>query len=308
MRVLRICDVGLSADASHAFHSMLGIIASRSRVEWAVGGVDDADVLLAHVDADATLLARWTAAGKPLVAVIGPRDSRPPLPFVLRHPFRVMPLLSMLDEVAEHADRPAHGARDVVATVVGWEFAASLQRLGARVAAQGWHVAGDERGGRLWIGGNRAYASPRVLQSLRSHGYVGTPFEPAPTPPPDDSASIAFGDAAWHIGAGAPRDLAPWLDADAYYRLQRWPDLGRLGSRPVWIELSAIAASRAFRPRDLVASRPDAAIVHRFLSACSLAGLLVPATRPSDAPVAVPLASGWTRLLGSLRRHFGMPA
>ena len=307
MRVLRICDVGLSKDASNAFHSMLGIVAGRSRVEWVVGGIDDADVLLAHVNADSALLARWIAAGKPLVSVIGPRESRPPLPFVLRHPFRVMQLLSMLDEVAEYAERPAQdggaSARDGA-----WELASSLHRLDARIAAPGWHVSCDARGDRLWIGGNRAHAKAHVLQALRTRGFAGAPFEIAGAPPPSRCESITLGDAAWHIGIGAPGDLAPWLDAHAYYRLHRWPDLGRLGADPLWIELSAIAAARAFRPVDLVDARPDVASTHRYLTACSLAGLLVPTACANAPPLASPIAGGWTRLLGTLRRHLGMPA
>ena len=78
MRTLGICATGLAPDPLRVFHSMLKVVEGRSLAAWRPGTMEQADVL--------------------------------PARFVLRLPFRVMQLLSLLDEVAAFLAAPPAAA------------------------------------------------------------------------------------------------------------------------------------------------------------------------------------------------------
>jgi hypothetical protein len=311
MQSLRICDIGLSADASSAFHSMLKVLASRATAVWETSGLDRADVLLAHADSDPATLAAWSSTGKPVVLVVDDRGSWPPSQFVLRHPFRVMQLLSILNDVANVIAAPRQRAS--IAVPSGWCAAESLRHVMANGGERGLHVATDASGAMIWVGEGEAHATPEVFAQMRAGKLALGTFVATQEWPPENARRFPISDLAWYLGLCGPTDLAPWLTSDSTYRLRRWPDFGRLGSDPALIQLSAVAAASPASAAALAkSSNQPQATVHRFLNAASLAGLLTAATSAEPVPKAATLsrqtALGWMKLVGGLRRHLGLSA
>ena len=300
MQILRISDVGLSQDASHAFHSMLGIVQGRAAAEWQLSDPAQADVVLAPTQHGVDAIAK---AGKAVVFVVEERNAWLDAPFVLRHPFRVMQLLSILDAVSTHL-QPANAS----APAGSWSGAHALRQLLTRGNTSQWHVADGAHGERLWIGSGLAAATPATLAALRAGGFKPGAFVPTAAGPHDACETMPRQDAAWYVGLSASTELAPWLSATTSYRLRRWPDFGRIEATPAMLRLSAAAATAANTPPALAASAQlSMAQTHRFLNAASLAGLLVVAPHSATASRSAPAAPGsWTRLFGGLRRRLGM--
>lgn len=298
MSTLHVCDVGFSPDASHALHSMLKILEGRAASSWQPASIDTADVLIARSGSHADLVARWRERGRPIVVVTDEPCDAPGTPFVLRHPLRVMPLLSVLDAITEHLRaRPARAS----GTKPGWAAAESLRA----VAGGAWCIA-QTSGGDVWIGDGRAYAEASTFERLRAGSLRVDRFVTTPTPAPAALARLPLQEFGWFLGLHGPGDLAPWLSRETHYTLRRWPDFGRLGISAHAIELSTLAAAQARTPAALAGlSGCDADTVHRFLTAASLAGLLIAREPVPTLPVAAP-RSGWMRLVGDLRRHLGL--
>src|SRR5262249_10498766 len=130
MLAQRVAVVDVEADAAQAFRSMLEVLRGRTRCRWQlVESVDEANVVL-------TDGRRAPPPGRHhVVAIVESCDVRPRTPYVLTHPFRVMQVLSILDEIAEdvqsrigptvEAEREQPGA---------WDFALSLHALRERPA------------------------------------------------------------------------------------------------------------------------------------------------------------------------------
>ena len=305
MTVLKICDTGLTADTARAFHSMLNIVAGRSVARWQASSFDQADVLLAHADSDPVALSHWNASGKPLVLVVDDRESWPPSQYVLRHPFRVMQLLSLLDDVAVSLQRRP-SADTMASGTLGWAVAESLRRIVGNAGDRSWHMARGD-GAAVWIHDGQAHATPTVVAALRAGKLRLRPFEATSERPTADSVAFATSDVAWCVGLQATTGVAPWLNADCAYRLRRWPDFGRLEAQPELIELSAALASRAMTPQQLAQrSGHPIELVNRFMAAVSLAGLLGSGTAgvaTSAASASPPVKGSWTRFVADLCRH-----
>jgi len=300
MHTFRISDFGLPPDASRAFRSMLGIVQGRAAAHWQLTEPAQADVVLTPPGHDGT-----AATAKAVVYVVEERNAWLDAPFVLRHPFRVMQLLSLLDAIATQLQSTSPQKRTGATVAVN---AQSLRQLLAQGNLSRWHVAEDTQGERLWVGAHAAAAAPAALAALKTGRFRPGGFVPATGEPDAACASMPRQDAAWYIGYHATPDLAPWLSAHSAYRLLRWPDFGRIAPAPSMLRLSAAAATAAMTPAALAAATQlPAAEVNRFLAAASLAGLLAAAPRSELAPRTPHASPGsWTRLLGGLRRRLGM--
>ncbi len=303
MHMLRICDIGLAQDTSHALHSMLKILDGRAAASLRSAPIDAADVLIARPGSRPDLIADWNARGRPVVLLVDDSSELPVSPFVLRHPLRVMPLLGVLDQIAEQWSTHTKQIHEPGAN---WTAAESIRSL-TEGGAGGWHVARTSSSHEVWAHDGHAHAAAALFDRLRGSALPMSRFSPATSAPPAGLAHISLQDLGWFIGLHGPAGLAPWLSRDVSYSLRRWPDFGRLGASPEMIELSAIAASQARTPAELVdLSRCAADVVLRFLTAASLAGLLA-ARQPASTPASTPRQGGaWTRLVGDLRRHLGL--
>lgn len=301
MAVLRICDIGLSSASSSAFHSMLSIVSSRAAAAWKLSALEKADVLLAHADSDSAVLSRWNASGKPMILVIDDRGNWPTAPFVLRHPFRVMQLLAILDDVAASTLRNNLPVREGRA---GWATAESLRRIVNNPGERGWYIARCSDGSCVWLHDQQAYTAPATLARIRAGQLQPGVFQSTSEQPEDGSIAFATSDLAWSVGMQTPAELAPWLKPDTSYRLRRWPDFGRLEVSQELIELAADLAGSGQKPYGLARrSNRDASHVHRFLAATSLAGQLQQATVESATSAPAGRSFGWTRFVSDLCRH-----
>jgi hypothetical protein len=119
----------------------------------------------------------------------------------------------------------------------------------------------------------------------------------------------------WNCGQlGTTTDLLPWLPRMARFRLQRWPDFGRLGHKTWQVRLTSILMNNAYTAQQMthLAAQPIANI-RGFLNACALCGLLTHeslAIEAEPAAAAAPLAkpaSRWSGILRSIRNalHIG---
>jgi len=302
MRTLGICDIGLAQDTSHALHSMLKILDGRATASWRQAPIEAADVLIARPGSRPDLIADWNKQGRPVVLLVDDSSEQPPSPFVLRHPLRVMPLLGVLDLIAEQWSDDPRRVQDPRAS---WTAAESIRSL-TEGGAGGWHVARTPGSHEIWVRDGHAHAAASTFDRLRGNALTTGRFSPATSAPPTGLAHMSLQDLGWFIGLHGPAGLAPWLSRDVSYSLRRWPDFGRLGASPETIELSAITAAQARTPVELAdLSRCHADVVHRFLTATSLAGLLA-VRQPAAIPAAAPRQGAWTRLVGDLRRHLGL--
>ena len=98
MRTQRLGFVGLEEDTVSACLSMLKIIDGRSSVHWDQSIPDDADVLMVACDKQEQT-RRSDLSDKPCIVVYPNTYDRPASTFSLPHPFRVMQLLDVLDDV-----------------------------------------------------------------------------------------------------------------------------------------------------------------------------------------------------------------
>ncbi|HWK49814.1 MAG TPA: hypothetical protein VNR40_07990, partial [Steroidobacter sp.] len=121
----------------------------------------------------------------------------------------------------------------------------------------------------------------------------------------------------WNCGLlGTTTDLLPWLPRMARFRLQRWPDFGRLGHKTWQVRLTSILVNNAYTLQQMtnITAQPVANI-RGFLNACALCGLLTHESLASDAGMdptqaRTPVAnstSRWSGILRSIRNalHLG---
>jgi len=120
----------------------------------------------------------------------------------------------------------------------------------------------------------------------------------------------------WNCGLlGPTTDLLPWLPRMARFRLQRWPDFGRLGHRTWQVRLTSILVNNGYTLQQMtsLAAQPVANI-RGFLNACELCGLLTHEALAGDGPgettpaqAAAKPTSRWSGILRSIRNglHIG---
>lgn len=306
-RILKVGDRGLATHVSHVLHSMLTVVQSRSSAFWELSAPQEADVVF--VGQTETLSS---SSSNQVVIVVSDGQAgqaRSVAAFVLHYPFRVMQLLTLLDSIADHLQ--ARITPDPTLPVpAGWVPAVAFRAATRTPPGTDFQVAARTgNGDHLWLDAHGAWMRMVTLLHLRSGPLDVGPFAPAPAPRPMDAVHCPLPDLGWHLGRHGPGSLAPWLATDTAYGLQRWPDLGRLGTPDPWLDLCAHLATQPCTPAQLGArsgQSPDT--VHRFLAAASLAGCLTGSTRdvawsPSAAPV-VAVVPGWRRFLVQLRQRF----
>lgn len=324
MKTRSIAVLGLNKDAEKAFQSMLAIVAPRAHAHWTIAPPESADVLMASPLADPVIVENWTRSEKPLIEVRGMGPLRSMSAFFLQHPFRVMQLLTLLDDVARALDSTSAQASagtltpvaDAAAVGGEWAFAQSLREWMRRpvhdelfhaVAAIGTvHVRSDACAYR---------ASDEVIGALREGSLRLGALEPVV--PGNDASSDAASEwrpaleLIWWTGWWSAPRLAPWVEADRMYRLRRWPDFGRVPGAQGALSLCALLArSPCTRDRLAATSGRSMSDINRFFNASTLTGLLVPHMEPVQPVLSpAPARSGrWDSLLRGLRERLGLAA
>ncbi|HJU37997.1 MAG TPA: hypothetical protein VJ724_00390 [Tahibacter sp.] len=312
MHKRRIAVVGLGDDATHAFRSMLKILDGHASAAWELSTPDHAEVLMAGVHSNEPVVAHWARTDKPLIAVYEGGGARPGGEHTLCHPFRVMQLLGVLDDVERQLDAPR--APPVAAPVerlhAGWAFAESLRRLARNAASGSVHAAAGADGTLFVHDDLSAYrASAALLRELVQRPLELPALEPATAHVPDDHSRRPVVELYWFSGLYGPGGLAPWLDRRASHRLRRWPDFGLVRGTRAQLALAAALSRDAYTVEHLAqATRQPAAQVENFLNACSLTGILASSVdaRPPQPPATTSAPSRFGNLIRGLRQRLGL--
>ena len=304
MRTRRIAVVGLADDAGHAFSSMLKVLNGHASANWTVSAPEEADVLIAGPHGGDGEAQRWARTEKPLIAVYEGAALRPLTPYTLHHPFRVMQLLAVLDEIEQVLiSAPTETARGA-AVDPDWNFAESLRHLSRCTARGELHAAGSGPA-RIYVRDDISvyYASREMCSRLRSHAPVLPSLRLTSEQPPVAFESRPAFELAWFAGLHGPATLAPWLDAHAAYRLRRWPDFGLVRATRSQLALAALLTHAAHtRTRLVQLSQQSADAVDRFLNACAMAGVLVGTSESTPvAETSTFITSSAARLGGLIR-------
>lgn|GEM_PF-5494277 len=128
-----------------------------------------------------------------------------------------------------------------------------------------------------WLGGSGTFPQHPTVNKVRVFRGAGARL-PFMQEQPSDLASLL-----WNIGLHAfPSGPAWWLDADAHYRLDRWPDFNSLEYRPEHVRMTALLGTGIYSAASLAlssgATRDSA---QNMLNALGLMGLLR-AEQPSE--------------------------
>ncbi|UXI67427.1 hypothetical protein [Tahibacter amnicola] len=315
MQRRRIAVVGLTDDATHAFHSMLKIVDGRSRAEWLLADPEHADVLMAGDANHSPVVERWAMSRKPVIAVQELGQSPPNATFTLKHPFRVMQLLDVLDEIERQLGTTPATARSPAGPMdaTRWGFLTSLHELATRPDDAHRYYAARTPTGTLAVRGDLStfVAAAAIHTQLRRGALALPPLELQADPSPTDGIEAPGVVLLWYAGLGAPEGMAPWINPTGTFALRRWPDFGVLGAAREHLLLSAALSLGTFDVTTLCSlTGQSVTAVQRYLAACSLCQLLVASEAATSADVVIPppVLSGLAGFMRSLRLRLGLSA
>lgn len=284
---------------------MLRILDGRGGLSWVLVAPDAAEVLITGTCGDDSVARQWATTDKPVIAVYEGCAARPMTPYMLHHPFRVMQLLGVLDEI-DQALGNATGEALRTRTPVCGGFAESLRLLARSSAAGKLHVAGDGDT-RVFVRDDLStyHASAGTVLRLTREALSLPALVLASEVPPSDFVARPVAELAWFTGWYADAALAPLADVHASYRLRRWPDFGLLRGTRDQLALAALLTRAGHsRARLIELSQQPAASVDRFLNACALAGVLAVTATADPLPAndaSAFIANSAARLGGMIR-------
>ncbi|GMV30764.1 MAG: hypothetical protein AMXMBFR59_28890 [Rhodanobacteraceae bacterium] len=283
---------------------MIRILDGRGGLSWVLAAPDAAEVLITGTCGDDSVARQWARTDKPVIAVYEGSAARPMTPYVLHHPFRVMQLLGVLDEVDQAL---GSATAEVPRTrTVGGGFAESLRLLARSSAAGKLHVAG-EGDARVFVHDDLTtyQASAETALRLTREALPLPALRPASETPPSGFVCRPGAELAWFTGWHADTALAPLADGHATYRLRRWPDFGLLRGTREQLALAALLTRASHgRMRLIELSQQPAGSVDRFLNACALAGVLAVTATAETVPAgdaSAFIANSAARLGGMIR-------
>lgn len=285
---------------------MLKILDGRDGLSWTLVAPDAAEVLIAGTQGGDAFARSWALSNKPLIAVYEGASARPMTPYTLHHPFRVMQLLGVLEDI----DHALGGAAPEVprtkiaaANHTAWNFVESLRLLARTSAAGNLHVAGAGAE-RVFVRDDLSvyHASAEIVQRLRRQALELPALALSNDKPPTHFESRPVFELAWFSGWHAVDTPAPWIEHNATYRLRRWPDFGLLRGTREQLALAALLThGSCSRARLIEVSGQPASTVDRFLNACALAGVLA-----STGDAAVPAENASTFIASSAAKLGGL--
>ncbi len=323
MRKQRLGFVGLGDDTASACLSMLKIVEGRSDVSWSHSDPDSADVLMISCDTtDET--QRWANSVKPRIVVYHANQQKPACLFALQHPFRVMQLLSVLEEVADTLQPPGHSPAPAPA-------AASVPPTDSSSVSPFWHslhdavngAIGDAAGllvsesphGPLYFkpASQRFYASKSLFRQLAAASVDLGPLTPSRDVVPEDAMACPLFSLCWMVSRYGATHLAPWMNAEGAFQLKRWPSFGTLEKSRTHLSLCALMTKRPLtREQLLLISQCGEEELDRFINACEMSDLMVFEEAVQAAPLPVsPAEEGKGRfggLIKGLRSRLGLSA
>jgi hypothetical protein len=333
---LTLTTIGLSIRDEMRVKSMLQLVEGKTAASWTYTEEAVADLAICEPESALAraLIRQATQRGRPrCVSLVRQGVAAPEDTQTVYAPLRVSDFISMLDATlaAQGVDtslttQQLLAAAQVEATAQneGFLLAHALRDI---VAKDGQRTHLIRRGDvSIYVQPAQATVlankdlSPELIAELaqassalevRDLGVIDSP------PAEGELRRHSLQYLLWNCGQlGTTTDLLPWLPRMARFRLQRWPDFGRLGHKTWQVRLTSILMNNAYTPQQMtnLAAQPLANI-RGFLNACALCGLLTHeslaselATDPAHAVTSeAKPTSRWSGLLRSIRNalHIG---
>lgn len=318
--IRKVACIGMSADAANALRSMLNVLDGRTRHHWRLTEPECADVYFVGPGAHAPDF-HHDGIERPQVMVHEGEGSRSIARFTIGHPFRVMPLLSLLEDlddffVAGHG-QPAWQADHGGSGKITGTFIDSLRNLREHGSASDWWVAplGHDL---LWVSGDGSSyrASASAIARLRAGGAEIDPLKPADQVPDTKLVQRPALELAWivaHDQNDASVDAI--LGARHTFKLRHWPDFGSLGFSTWQLRAAAMLARTAVDLGRLQQFTGEPLLpIKRFLCACEISGLMeheqpwAQAQALSVTPPNPARSGLMSRLIAAVRGKLGLEA
>jgi hypothetical protein len=312
--------------AMRLFDTMLWVLKGTTRDAWAMATPEDADIVVVHRD-DAREVASWRSRGK-LVVEITHDQAADGGAHVLNYPFPAKRVLELLEKLSGELDSrgvamPARKSGASLESVPPraapsqdrWALAESLRTLRAVRNDALWLVARDGVEPVLWMRGDGAlyFATEPFTAALRADPTLVPRLELRDGyPPPKTRVRERPGtEFFWFAGFGAGEVLAPWLNAQARYRVTAWPDFGVIRPDAGVLRAVALLAAQPQDPQSLATgARISLGQAHRVLNALSLCEVLTTAAATSagnaNASAIAQPRGGFAGFLRKLRGHLGL--
>ncbi|MBQ23871.1 MAG: hypothetical protein CL546_02920 [Alcanivorax sp.] len=266
---------------------MLKIMDGRSEVDWSHSDPDSADVLMISCDqTDET--QRWERSDKPRIVVYHGNQQKPASPFILQHPFRVMQLLSVLDEVADTlssgAASPSHSPAQVTAPSTAVSNNVSPFWLSLHEAVNGnvpdpaGLLVSSSSHGALYFkpASQRFYASKALFRQLAAGSVELGPLKPTTEVVPEETVACPLFSLCWMVSRYGATHLAPWMNPEGAFHLKRWPSFGTLEKSRTHLSLCALMTKRPLTREQLQqVSHCSEEELDRFINACEMSDLMV---------------------------------
>ncbi|MEQ3724269.1 hypothetical protein [Alcanivorax sp.] len=326
MKNQRLGFVGLGDDTASACLSMLKIMEGRAAVSWSLSDPDNADVLMISCDQTGET-QRWERSDKPRIVVYRGNQQKPSSPFVLQHPFRVMQLLSVLDEVAgtlssrgktaPQVTAPAQpsSAPGAVSTNTVSPFWLSLhEAVNGNVADPAGLLMATSPHGPLYFkpASQRFYASKTLFRQLAAGSLPLGSLTPTTDAVSDDMVACPLFSVCWMVSRYDAIHLAPWMNPEGAFHLKRWPSFGTLEKSRTHLSLCALMTKRPLTREQLQQiSQCSEDELDRFINACEMSDLMV-FEEAVQAPLPVASEEGnkgrFGGLIQGLRSRLGLSA
>lgn len=284
----RLAFIGLEPDTVSACLSMLKIMEGRSSVEWSKAAPDIADVLIMP-SAGNSETQPWEGSDKPRIVVFPSGEKRPSARFSLPHPFRVMQLLNVLDDVAESfQETPENTVNPEKAAATVMDFGYSLQHILTDTQQRHRLYKTQSDNGAVFVAPQTGcyYTSLAFLKQLRQQQLNLPALKAATRALPENLVRRPVFELAWYVARFSPRPLGSWIPADGVFKLKRWPNFGTVRGSRVHLSLCALLTRQPLSRKAILArSQCSEEELDRFLTACDMAGLLKSTTdRSASTP------------------------
>ncbi len=324
MKKQRLGFVGLGDDTASACLSMLKIVEGRSEANWCLSDPDSADVLMISCDKTPETQC-WHDSKKPRIVVYHCNQQKPIYRFTLQHPFRVMQLLSVLDEVSAiligqgaPVLQPAEPTLPLTSSSEGNEvspFWLSLhEAVSGNVTNPAALLVALSSQGALYFkpASQRFYASKALFRQLAASSVTLGPLTPTANEFPEDMVACPLFSVCWMVSRYDAIHLAPWMNPEGAFHLKRWPSFGTLEKSRTHLSLCALMTKRPLtREQLLQISQCGEDELDRFINACEMSGLMV-FEETDQAPLPVESSEEGKRRFGGLikglRNRLGLSA
>jgi hypothetical protein len=309
--------------ALQLFESILWAFKGTTRSTWETVPPEAAEVIVVHQGDPDERIAAWRRAGKRIIEIATGEGANPSLSPVLVYPFKSAQALALLERLdgelsgvsSQQSGGPGPDRQLAKLPSDPWSFVDTLRTIREVQNSESWLVARDVKLPRLWLRADGAMyvADHTTILGIRDGTLnLATLNLQKSKPPTDGVAARAGTELSWFAGYHASREIAPWLNAAARFRVTRWPNFGLIRPAPQHIRVAAAMASTAGKPSEIAArARVSVEEAIRTLNALAVAGVVVAADEGVQAPAtraattAAP-RGGFTAFLRNMRKHLGM--